>query len=144
MIGISLNGYAQKELNSKFKPIPPKEKKNEIKIPPKEVSPKVTPPALVKKKDSTLVDPKTLFNDINYYRKDANTEGIFYRKNQYLGTIKTKSKTSKIRYRDAASLDGDYVRVFLNHKVIVPEVVLDGEYKEFEIKLEKGINRVDI
>jgi hypothetical protein len=52
--------------------------------------------------------------------------------------------TSKIRYRDAAFLDDDYVRVFLNNKVIVPEVLLSGEFKEFEIKLEKGINRIDI
>ena len=144
MFGMSLIGYAQDEFNNEFKPIPPKKQEPEKEIPPKEISPKVAPPAVVKKKDSSLVDPKTLFNDINYYKKDANTAGIYYRQNQYLGSIKTKSSTSKVRYRDAASLDDDYIRVFLNHKVIVPEVVLEGEYKEFEIKLEKGINRIDI
>ncbi|PVX44356.1 hypothetical protein C8C85_0082 [Flavobacterium sp. 103] len=144
MIGISLSGYAQEEFNAKYKPIPPKETKKKKEIPPKEISPKVTPPDIVKKPDSSLVDPKKLFNDINYYKKEANTEGVYYRKNQYLGSIKTKSLTSKIRYRDAAFLDGDYIRVFLNNKVIVPEVVLEGDYKEFEIKLEKGVNRIDI
>jgi len=144
MIGMSLSGYAQEEFAAKYKPIPPKETKKEKEIPPKEVSPKVTPPDVVKKPDSLEVDPNGLFNDINHYKKDANTKGIYYRQNQYLGSIKTKSLTSKVRYRDAAFLDGDYIRVFLNNKVIVPEVVLEGDYKEFEIKLEKGVNRIDI
>ncbi|HEU4789023.1 MAG TPA: hypothetical protein VFS71_05010 [Flavobacterium sp.] len=144
MIGISMCGYAQEEFSAKYKPIPPKETKKKKEIPPKEVSPKVTPPEVVKKKDSVEVDPKTLFNDINHYKKEANTAGIYYRQNQYLGSIKTKSMTSKVRYRDAAFLDGDYIRVLLNNKVIVPEVVLGGDYKEFEIKLEKGVNRIDI
>lgn len=144
VIGMSISGYAQEEFTAKYKAIPPKENKKEKAIPPKEVSPKVTPPEVVKKKDTLEVDPTTLFNDINYYKKEANTEGIYYRKNQYLGSIKTKSLTSKIRYRDAAFLDGDYVRVFLNHKVIVPEVVMESDYKEFEIKLQKGMNRIDI
>lgn len=144
MVGMSLSVYAQDEFNTTFKPIPPKKPTEEKEIPPKEISPKVTPPEVVKKKEISLVDPTTLFNDINHYRKPANTEGIFYRQNQYLGSVKTKSSTSKVRYRDAAFLDGDYIRVFLNNKVIVPEVVLDGNYKEFEIQLVKGVNRIDI
>jgi hypothetical protein len=149
MMGIYLNGYGQDEFNNDFKVIPPKDEvhKKDVapkEVLPKEVPPKVTLPDLLKKRDSSLVDPKELFNDTNYYQKEANTAGIYYRKNQYLGTIKTKSMTSKIRYRDAAYLDGDYIRVFLNHKVIVPEVVLEGDYKEFEIKLKKGTNRIDI
>lgn len=143
-VGMSVIGYAQDEFNTEFIPIPPKNLQPEKEIPPAEIASKVTPPAPVKKKDSSLVDPKTLFNDINYYKKDENTEGIYYRKNQYLGSVKTKSSKSKIRYRDAAFLDEDYIRVFLNHKVIVPEVSLKGEYQEFEIKLVKGMNRIDI
>lgn len=144
MVGMSLIGYAQDEFNSEFKPIAPKNQEPEKEIPPKEISPKVAPPAVVKKKDSSMVDPTTLFNDINHYRKPANTEGIYYRQNQYLGSIKTKSLASKVRYRDAAFLDDDYIRVFLNNKVIVPEIVMSGDYKEIEIKLVKGINRIDI
>ena len=144
MIGISLSGYAQEEFSGKYKPIPPKEAKKEKEIPPKEVSPKVTPPAVVKKTDSLEVDPKELFNNPYLYKKAANTEGIYYRQNQYLGSFKTKSLTSKISYRDAAFLDGDKVKIYLNNKVIEPEVVMEGEFKGFEIKLEKGVNRIDI
>lgn len=144
VIGMSFSGYAQEEFSAKYKPIPPKETKHEKEIPPKEVAPKVTPPEVVVKHDPLEVDPAMLFNNPNVYKKPANTEGIFYRQNQYLGSFKTTSMTSKVRYRDAAFLDGDKVRVYLNYKVIVPEVVLDGDFKEFEVKLEKGINRIDI
>lgn len=143
LIGIGSNSYAQEEFNNSFKPIPPKTPEEKI-IPPKVESPKVTPPDVVKKKDSLPFNPNELFNNPNLYKKEANTEGIFYRQNQYLGSIRTQSMTSKIRYRDAAFLDGDKVKVWLNNKVVEPEVVLDGDFKGFEIKLEKGVNRVDI
>jgi len=144
MIGMSSSGYAQDEFNNAFKGIPPKHPKEEKAIPPKEISPKVTPPDIVKKKDSLPFDPKKLFDNQYLYKKPANAEGIFYRQNQFLGSFKTQSMTAKIRYRDAAYLDGDKVKVYVNDKVVVPEVVLDGDFKGFEIKLEKGINRLDI
>lgn len=144
MIGMSLNGYAQEEYNTVFKPISPKNPKIEKEIPPKEASPKVTPPEIVKKPDPFQINPMELFKDSNLYKKEANTEGIYYRKNQYLGSFKTTSMTSKIRYRDAAFVDGDKIKVYLNNKIIEPEVVLNGDFKGFEIKLEKGVNRIDI
>ncbi|AOW10455.1 hypothetical protein [Flavobacterium gilvum] len=144
LLGVSLSGYAQDEFNNTFKPIPPKHPEEEKDIPPKEISPKVTPPDVIKKKDSLPFDPKKLFDNPYLYKKPANTEGIYYRQNQFLGSFKTQALTAKIRYRDAAFLDGDKVKVYLNDKVIVPEVVLEGDFKGFEIKLEKGINRVDI
>lgn len=144
IIGMSLSGYAQEEFTAKYKSIPPKEPKKQKEIPPKEVTPKVAPPEVIVKHDPLEIDPATLFNNPNVYKKAANTEGIYYRQNQYLGSFKTTSKTSKVRYRDAAFLDGDKVRIYLNYKEIVPEVVLDGDFKEFEVKLEKGINRIDI
>jgi hypothetical protein len=33
--------------------------------------------------------------------------------------------------------------VYLNDKIIEPEVFLEGEFKGFEIKLEKGFNKID-
>jgi hypothetical protein len=144
MCGMSLIGYAQDEFSTKFKPIPAKDPKEEQEIQPNEVVPKVTPPAVVVKHDPLEVDPKMVFNNPNVYKKAENTEGIYYRQNQFLGSFKTTSKTSKVRYRDAASVDGDKVRIYLNYKVIVPEVVLEGDFKEFVVTLEKGMNRIDI
>ncbi|MDD5150216.1 MAG: hypothetical protein PHC28_06990 [Flavobacterium sp.] len=144
VIGLSLNGYAQVEFDTKFKPIPAKKSKIKEVIPPKVVSPKITPPDVVKKLDSVpQFNPEDLFKDTSLYKKESNSEGIFYRRNQYLGSFKTKSFTSTIRYRDAAFVDGDKIRVFLNGKIIQPEVVLDGEFQGFKINLETGENRID-
>ncbi|MEO8240295.1 MAG: hypothetical protein ABI576_19480 [Flavobacterium sp.] len=144
IVGVSLHGNAQDELNNKFTPIPPKniEDKKEV-VPPKEVAPKVDPPAIVQKPDPLQINPEELFRDSNLYKKEANIEGIFYRRNQYLGGFKTKSFTSTIRYRDAAFVDGDKIKVYLNDKIIEPEVSLVGEFKEFKIKLTEGINKID-
>lgn len=142
-IGVSLNGYAQEEFNSVFKPISAKNPKTEKLIPPKEESPKVTPPDVVKKPDPFQINPAELFKDTNLYKIETNSNGVYYRQNQYLGSFKTQSMTSKVRYRDAAFVDGDKIKVYLNNKIIEPEVVLAGDFKGFEIKLEKGINRID-
>lgn len=143
VIMLSFRGLAQDEFNSKFKPIPaPKAKKKEI-IPPKEISPKVTPPDVVQKPDSLKPDPEAIFKNESLYKKEANSEGIFYRKNQFLGSFKTKTITSTIRYRDAAFVDGDKIKVHLNDKVIEPEVSLDGEFQGFKITLVDGVNKID-
>jgi hypothetical protein len=140
---LSLNGYAQKEFDNKFKPIPARKSKIKVVIPPRVVSPKITPPAVVSKPDSLRINPDDLFKDSALYKKESNSAGVFYRRNQYLGSFKIKTFTSTIRYRDAAFVDGDKIKVYLNGKIIEPEVVMDGTFKDFKIKLEKGINRID-
>jgi len=143
IMGLSLNGYGQDEFKSKFKPIPAKNSKIKKVIPPKVVSPKITPPEVVKVPVNDFVNPEDIFLNNNLYKKESNSKGIFYRRNQYLGSFKTKSFTSTIRYRDAAFVDGDKIKVYLNDKIIEPEVVLDGTFKGFQIKLEKGTNKID-
>lgn len=140
---MSLNGYAQEEFKTKFKAIPAKSPKTKLVIPPKVVAPKISPPELAKVPINDFVNPEDIFLNSNLYKKENNSQGIFYRKNQYLGSFKTTSFTSTIRYRDAAFVDGDKIKVYLNDKIIEPEVVLDGAFKGFQIKLEKGSNKID-
>ena len=143
VISLSLNGYSQDEFKTKFKPIPAQNSKIKKVIPPKEISPKITPPEVVKAPANDFVNPEDIFLNSNLYKKESNTKGIFYRRNQYLGSFKTKSFTSTIRYRDAAFVDGDKIRVYLNDKVIEPEVTLDGAFKGFKIALIDGVNKID-
>ncbi|MTH14814.1 hypothetical protein [Flavobacterium sp. LC2016-01] len=143
VIGISIQGYAQKELDNKYKSIPAKTPKTKEVVPPKEEAPKVNPPAPVEKPDPSKIDPKELFKDTNLYKSPANVEGIFYRQNQFLGSFKTSTFTSTIRYRDAAFVDGDKIKVYLNDKIIEPEVTMNGEYQGFKITLVPGINKID-
>ncbi|MBW1653879.1 MULTISPECIES: hypothetical protein [Flavobacterium] len=135
--------YAQ-ELNNKFKAIPPKDAEKKEVVPPKETAPKENPPAPVEKPVPLQVNPDDLFKDTNRYKQEANVEGIFYRRNQFLGNFNTTAVTSTIMYRDAAFVDGDKVKVYLNDKVIEPEVFLTGDFKSVKINLEKGINKIDI
>ncbi|OXA82115.1 hypothetical protein SAMN05444397_101843 [Flavobacterium aquidurense] len=143
MIGISLHGFGQDELNRKQQSIPPKNSENKEVIPPTETPPTAEPPALSKEPIVLKINPDELFNNNILYKKEANVEGVFYRRNEYLGGFVTKSFTSTIRYRDAAFVDGDKIKVYLNDKVIEPEVLLDGSYKGFKINLVKGINKID-
>ena len=143
VLGLSLNGFAQEEFKTKFKPIPAKNPKIKKVIPPKVISPKVTPPEVVKLPVDDFVNPEDIFLNSNLYKKESNIPGVFYRRNQFLGSFKTKSFTSTIRYKDAAYVDGDKIRVYLNDKVIEPEVVLDGAFQGFKITLVDGMNKID-
>lgn len=143
LITLSIQGQAQ-ELNNKFKAIPAKDPAVKEVIPPKETSPKVNPPAVVEKPEPLKVDPEQLFKDTNLYKQESNVNGILYRRNQFLGNFNTTTSTSTVMYRDAAFVDGDKVKVYLNDKVVEPEVSLDGEFKSVKINLVKGINKIDI
>ena len=145
-ISISLSGYAQNEFSSKFKPVPLKNNAPKIKkeTPPKADLPKKISQKVIKKQDVSLDVPKINFiNPDKIIKKPGNSDVVTYKRNQNLGTFKTGSLTAKVRYRDAAYVDGDKIRVYLNDKVVDYEVVLDGDFKGFEIKLEKGINKID-
>jgi hypothetical protein len=145
-ISISLSGYAQNEFSSKFKPVPLKNNAPKIKkeTPPKADLPKKISQKVIKKQDVSLDVPKINFiNPDKIIKKPENSAVVTYKRNQNLGTFKTGSLTAKVRYRDAAYVDGDKIRVYLNNKVVDYEVVLDGDFKGFEIKLEKGINKID-
>ncbi|MFE3866753.1 hypothetical protein ACFX5E_01535 [Flavobacterium sp. LS2P90] len=159
MICITLKGYAQSEFSSnKFKAIAPINRTPKTKkiIPPESASPPITTPNVFKSPD--LIKPKAsafsmltkndFINPGDVYRdklnkKVENEEGTVYRRNQNLGDFKTASVTAKVLYRDAAYVDGDQIRVYLNDKVIQYQVDLESDYKGFEIVLEKGFNKID-
>lgn len=143
MIGVSLCGYSQQEGNKEYRSIPTKDQKIKEITAPAESTPKTDPLEVIEKPNSLIINSDELFKDTKLYKKESNTEGIFYRRNQYLGGFRTKTFVSTIRYRDAASIDGDKIKIHLNDKVVKPEVTLDGEFQEFKINLIKGINKID-
>ena len=165
MICITLNGYAQSEFSSKkFKAIAPLNRTPKVKkvIPPEAVLPPITTPNvfksnLIKSKSSSLLTQPSNFSMViknefinpgDVYRdklnkKVDNEEATVYRRNQNLGDFKTSSLTAKVLYRDAADVDGDEIRVYLNDRIVQYQVNLESEYKGFEIVLEKGFNKID-
>jgi len=167
VISLSFSGFAQSEFNSKFKPIAPKNNAPKIKkeIPPTADVPPIKTPNVFKspellnpnqapspfklpEKEISMTPKNEFMNPGDVYRdklnkKEDNAEGYVYRKNQNLGNFATSSLTAKVRYRDAAYVDGDRIRVYLNDKVIETQVILDTNFQGFEIVLEKGFNKID-
>ncbi|MEZ7500637.1 hypothetical protein QO200_18115 [Flavobacterium sp. Arc3] len=135
LLGMISNSYSQEEFKGKFKAVPPKSKelKVEAVVPRDPGPPQVIPYVAAAIPENTFKVPKN----------DVIIASEVYRRNQDLGLFKTNSKTAKVRYRDAAYVDGDKIRIYVNYKVVDYEVLLEGEFKGFEIKLEKGINRID-
>lgn len=76
-------------------------------------------------------------------KKEDDPGAIVYRRNQNLGSFKTKTEKARVMYRDAEYVDGDIIRVYLNDKVIESQVTLEGAFQGFEIVLEKGFNKID-
>jgi len=143
VVGFCFESYGQQETNKEYRSIPTKDQKINEVPPPEEITPQVNPPETIENPNSLTINADELFNDTKLYKKENNSPGIFYKRNQYLGGFRTKTFVSTIRYRDAASIDGDKIKVYLNDKIIKPEVTLDGEFQGFKINLIKGINKID-
>ena len=66
-----------------------------------------------------------------------------YKSDQYLGDFKSNAKFVKVFCRDHEYVDGDRVKVYVNDKVIQPDIMLEERFYGFAITLEKGFNKVD-
>lgn len=139
MFGVLSTAYSQEEFKN-FKATPIKKKEVKVKeVKEKEV--KVSKADFDKIKSYVIQDvaentyeiPKTENYDAEKLAK----------RDQDLGVVKTAGGIAKVRYRDAAFVDGDKVRVYLNYVIIQPEVLLNGQEQGFDITLQKGINRID-
>lgn len=125
-----MNGYAQEEMGTKSKAFPAINKKEKPK--------KVVPPT---PKAPEVIKPLAYFK---VPKMDFVIPGeVVYRKNQDLGTFTTTAKNANVKYRDAAFVDGDKIRVYLNDKVVKYQVDLIGEYQGFQMDLVKGVNKID-
>lgn len=135
IIGLSVKGYSQNEFSSKFKAIPPRSK--EVKIKP------VVPPIAGPPKVMPYIPAPIPENNFKVPKNETIVASKAYRRNQDLGIYKTSSKTAKVQYRDGAYVDGDRIMIYVNYKVIDYDVLLEGDFKGFEVQLEPGVNRID-
>ena len=171
IIGIASKSFGQAEFNSKFKPIPPiniKPKPKKETVPPPADLPKIVAPNILNNTNifntkpkvdnsfqigipenkftmtptNTFVNPgDKVLNRLN--RKADNEDQTVFRRNQDLGSYRTKSLIAKLSYRDYGEVDGDKIRVLLNDKTLATEVYLNNDFQGFEIKLVDGINKID-
>lgn len=74
---------------------------------------------------------------------DPNVDYSVFRKNESFGEFRTKGEFVTLHCRDFGEVDGDKIGLFVNGKVIESEIILDYEYKVFNINLIKGINKIE-
>jgi hypothetical protein len=159
--------FAQVDANTKFKPIPFSKTKLKIKpqtpqkldVEPLEISPILKPKTqslttkrlspLAKNDSISMIPPVKLGNlgdaYINKMSKDLDKtlhegDAPLIRTNADFGEIRTKSKYFIVKYRDYIQVDGDLVKVTLNNQPFVKQFEMEGDYKEFRIDFNEGIN----
>lgn len=79
-------------------------------------------------------------NKLNNQDKTIKPE---YRSNQFLGEFRSKGKYLKIVCRDHEYPDGDRVRLYINDKPIINDILLEAAPKEFYVDLNDGFNKLD-
>ena len=98
---------------------------------------------------STLLDPGQIYEEKWANEKRKKQLEIYDNippellGDQFLGDFKTKSGYANVVCRDFGQEDGDLIRVLLNDKVVVAQLVLTNGYKSFNIPLVPGINKID-
>jgi hypothetical protein len=66
-----------------------------------------------------------------------------YKGNQFFGEFKSQAVYVQIMCRDFEYADGDMIKVLVNGRVVIPEIILVNDYKVVQIQLDKGFNRID-
>ncbi len=84
-----------------------------------------------------------LNKDIKIGEGDPNVDYSVFRKNESFGEFRTKGEFVTLHCRDFGEVDGDKIGLFVNGRVIESEIILDYEYKVFNINLIKGINKIE-
>ncbi|NNK29088.1 MAG: hypothetical protein HKP06_12705 [Flavobacteriaceae bacterium] len=96
---------------------------------------------------STLIDPGVIFEKRWEDRKKqialAEDRSGDFRRNQNLGTFRTREGKVDVVYRDHQYPDGDRIMVLVNDDIIRSNVLLHTGYSGFNLNLEPGINKID-
>jgi hypothetical protein len=81
---------------------------------------------------------------LNKKQGEGSSDSKLFRRNQNFGQFKTESETLAISYLDFQAVDGDMIRVWIDGKVVIDRIVLEGIEKRIYIGLIMGINFIQI
>lgn len=101
-----------------------------------------------KKGDESVMVQKSEFKNpgeeikkkLNNQDKEIKPE---YRSNQFLGEFRVMTKYVKVVCRDHEYPDGDRVRLLVNDKTLIYEILLEAAPKEYYIDISDGFNKLD-
>ncbi len=71
-----------------------------------------------------------------------NGSGQFF-PDQYLGDVKSNGKYIGIVCRDHEYVDGDRVKIYVNDRVVEPNILLTGAFKGINADLQPGFNKIE-
>ncbi len=66
-----------------------------------------------------------------------------YRGNQFFGEHRSNSEFLEIMARDFGYEDGDRIKVMINDRVVISEIVLTNSFKGIQVTLQPGFNKID-
>ncbi|MFM7896275.1 MAG: hypothetical protein ACKO8L_10195 [Flavobacterium sp.] len=100
-----------------------------------------------KGEESVLVQKSEFKNPGEEIKKKLNNQDKEikpeYRSNQFLGEFRVMTKYVKVVCRDHEYPDGDRVRLLVNDKTLVYEILLEAAAKEYYIDISEGFNKLD-
>lgn len=100
------------------------------------------PPVNFGKSEQFLDANKQYLNRLNRKPEKEKNPNQF-KVDQYLGDFKNNGRFVQIAVRDHESPDGDLIRILLNDKEVVPQVLLLERFKTISIDLVIGFNKID-
>lgn len=80
----------------------------------------------------------------NEQLKEDGIKPELYNRDMNLGHYVVYTQQIKLNSRDYGAIDGDLVRVWVNGVVVVNQIYLLSQFKEFNLTLEKGTNIIEI
>ena len=100
------------------------------------------PPVNFGKSEQFLDANKQYLNRLNRKPEKEKNPNQF-KVDQYLGDFKNNGRFVQIAVLDHESPDGDLIRILLNDKEVVPQVLLLERFKTISIDLVIGFNKID-
>lgn len=93
-------------------------------------------------KRSQFVNPGTIVEKkLNPTPQKEGTQ--IFRRNQYLGDVRTKGSFVNVLCRDHEYVDGDQIKIYLNDVLINERMTLVETFQEVQIQLKQGFNKIE-
>jgi hypothetical protein len=92
--------------------------------------------------DSNLRNPGEIFE--KRYNAKLEDQGIIPETatDMFFGDVRVRGEVANIRCRDHRAPDGDLIQVIVNDEIFIERLVLNENFKSFNIPLKEGINIV--
>lgn len=104
---------------------------------------KKKPTNSILEENNTFQNPGDELKDKLNNKKGDKLVDESFKSNKFLGKFESNAKYIKIVCRDHEYPDGDRVRILINDRVVIPEILLESASKEYYLDLGVGFNKIE-